>query len=72
MSINRIKEVLEEKGIIGLRPSNKQLVEMGTTIHTWNKWINKKLDPELRQLEPLAEFLGCSINELVSRVEVTA
>lgn len=72
MCVNRLKEILGERGLDKIRPSDDKLNELSTTIHTWNKWINKKLDPELSQLQPLAEFLGCSIQELIEVKELAA
>jgi transcriptional regulator with XRE-family HTH domain len=65
--INRIKKVIEQKGISELRPSPEILDRMGVSVKTWNKWIEGKTDPELWQLEIVAEFLGCEMAELIER-----
>lgn len=72
MFVNRVKEVLKERGLDEIRPSEMKLKELNTSRHSWTKWINKKLDPELSQLQPLAEFLGCSIQELIEVKELAA
>ena len=72
MCVNRISEILKEKGLEKIRPSKEKLEDLGTTVYTWNWWVEKKADPELHQLEPLADFLGCAINELIERKEVAA
>ena len=72
MCVNRLKEVLRERGLDEIRPSEQKLKELKTSRHSWTRWINKKLDPELSQLQPLAEFLGCSIQEIIEVKEVAA
>lgn len=72
MCVNRISEVLANRGIVSVRPTEDQLNEMGITLHTWNKWVRKKSDPGLNHLEDIANFLECSINELIERKSVAA
>lgn len=67
--MNRIKEVLQKKEITELRPSDELLSRMDVKIHTWNKWVEKKKDPEVWQLQIVAEFLGCDISDLLPRNE---
>jgi hypothetical protein len=68
--MNRIAKVLAEKGIEDLRPSDSQLNSLGIKIHTWNKWVNNKLDPELSQLPKIAEFINCNVCELIAEPEI--
>lgn len=66
MAINRIAEVMNQKGYDDLKPSDRILEKLGIPdLKKWNKWVNKKSDPELRQLNIIAEFLNCEINDLV-------
>ena len=65
--MNRIKVVMETKGIDELRPSDSLLSQMDIKIHTWNKWVANKKDPEMWQLNILADFLGCPITDLIDR-----
>ena len=67
MCINKISEVLEEKGIGNIRPTDAQLEAMGITIHIWNKWYRKTADPEIQHLPAIADFLNCTIDELVRK-----
>lgn len=65
--MNQIKNVLKNKGIEDLRPTDEVLDRMDVTIHTWNKWLNGKKDPNLEQLEVIAEFIGCEVSKLIAR-----
>lgn len=56
---------MESKGIDGIRPTNSLLKKMGVSIHSWNKWVENKKDPDLGQLPAIAEFLNCEVAELV-------
>lgn len=67
MIVNRIKEIFTEKGAYYMRPSDETLTRLNVTIHTWNKWVNKKSDPELWQVEIIADMLGVSISEIIDR-----
>jgi len=67
--MNRIAKVLQERGIEDLRPSDLLLDSLGIKIHTWNKWVNNKLDPELAQLPVIAQFINCDICELIKEPE---
>lgn len=72
MCVNRISEILENKGFTNVRPTDNQLHDMGITLHTWNKWVRKKSDPEMIHMKAIAEFLSCSIDELIVQKEVAA
>jgi len=65
MPVNKIDEVIRSRGFKELKPTDEQLKKMDTSLKMWNKWILKKRDPELYQLPAIADFLGCSISELV-------
>lgn len=66
-AVNRLFEVLESKGVKELRPDDSNLERLGIKIHTWNKWIAKKSDPELWQLKIIAEsILQCEISQLLN------
>lgn len=63
--MNQIKSYLEKKGIEDIRPSDDTLKKMGIKIHSWNKWLDNKKDPEVWQLEIIAKFLECTISDLI-------
>jgi hypothetical protein len=63
--MNRIKEVLQKKGIRELRPTDQVLDQMGIKIHTWIKWVDGSKDPELVQLPIIAELLECEVVDLI-------
>lgn len=66
MAINQISEILKKKGFTDLKPSDEVLQSLGTPdIKKWNKWVNKKSDPELWQIPIIAEFLNCSIDQII-------
>lgn len=67
--INQIKEILEEKGVSSLNPSKEVLKRMGIHIHSWNKWVNKKSDPEFSQVPEIARFLDCDVSDIFPKVE---
>jgi len=67
--MNRIKEVLQTKNIDEVRPSKDLLDLLGIGVHSWNKWVEKKKDPELWQLEIVASFLSCNLSDLVQANE---
>lgn len=59
--INRIREVLEEKGL-----KNKDLIfHFKIKKETVSRWINNKQQPTLNTLNDLAEFLQVDIRELL-------
>jgi hypothetical protein len=63
--MNKIKIVLERKGIQHIRPSDSLLDRMGVKVHTWNMWVANQKDPELFQLPMIADFLNCTVMELI-------
>jgi transcriptional regulator with XRE-family HTH domain len=63
--MNRIKEVLQQKGIRDLRPTDQVLDQLGVKIHTWIKWVDGSKDPELVQLPIIAELLECEVSDLI-------
>lgn len=65
--MNQIKKVLKIKGIEEIRPTDEFLERLGASIHIWNKWVNGKKDPNLQQLEVIAEFIGCDVSDLIPR-----
>jgi len=59
--INRIREILEEKGL-----KNKDLiVHFKIKKETVSRWINNKQQPTLNTLNDLAEFLQVDIRDLL-------
>lgn len=68
MTVNRLKEILEEKSKVmrlnRIEPSEEVLQKMNVTIRMWNKWVEKKSDPEIWQLMVIADFLDCHPSEL--------
>lgn len=63
--MNRIKQVLQTKGIDELRPSKSLLEKLDIQVNSWNKFVENKKDPALWQLEIIAEFLDCPIAALI-------
>lgn len=66
--INTIKEALAYKNIQYVRPTDQVLDELGIAIHTWNKWIAKKLDPELWQLKVISKHFMIEIPDMVGEI----
>ena len=64
--MNNIRKVMKEKGIEDIRPSKEILEKMDIKIHTWNKFLEGKKDPSLKQLDVIASFLGCEVSELIT------
>ena len=62
--MNRIAEILKERGIGDMTPNQDLLVELGIKLHTWNKFVANKKDPEFFQLPIIARFLGVEIEDL--------
>lgn len=59
--INRIREILEEKGL-----KNKDLIiHFKIKKETVSRWINNKQQPTLNTLNDLAEFLQVDIRDLL-------
>ena len=64
MAINRISEIIQMKQWEKVTPSEQTLNRIGVKLHTWNKWVAKKKDPEFHQVPEIAKFLGCKIVDL--------
>jgi hypothetical protein len=62
--MNQIAEVLQDKGVTNLTPNKETLKLLGIHIHSWNKWVKKKSDPEFFQVPEIARFLDCDISEI--------
>lgn len=62
--MNRIGEILKEKGINEITPSDDILSEMGIKIHTWNKIVTNKKDPQFFQAPIIAKMLNVEIEDL--------
>lgn len=63
--INRISEVLEEKGL-----KNKDLViQFKIKKETVSRWVNNKQQPTLNTLNDLANFLQVDIRDLLNPSE---
>lgn len=62
--MNQLKAILKNRGIEELAPDQKILDELDVKLHTWNKWVNNKKDPEMWQLPIIARFLDCEITDL--------
>lgn len=59
--INRIREILEEKGL-----KNKDLIiHFKIKKETVSRWINNKQQPTLNTLNDLAEYLQVDIRDLL-------
>ena len=62
--MNQIGAILKQRGIVELAPDQKILEELDIKLHTWNKWVHNKKDPEMWQLPIIARFLDVDILEL--------
>ncbi|QIH34109.1 helix-turn-helix transcriptional regulator [Sphingobacterium sp. DR205] len=63
--INRISEVLEEKGI-----KNNDLVDhLKVKKETVSRWVNNKQQPTLNTLNDIAKFLKVDIRDLLYQSE---
>ncbi|MDM1295885.1 MULTISPECIES: helix-turn-helix transcriptional regulator [Sphingobacterium] len=63
--INRISEVLEEKGV-----KNNDLVEhLKVKKETVSRWVNNKQQPTLNTLNDIAKFLDVDIRDLLYKSE---
>ncbi|WP_437920014.1 helix-turn-helix transcriptional regulator [Sphingobacterium sp. LRF_L2] len=63
--INRISEVLEEKGV-----KNNELVEhLKVKKETVSRWANNKQQPTLNTLNDIARFLDVDIRSLLNESE---
>lgn len=62
--MNRIGEILNQRGIGEMIPSDEILGELQVKMQTWNKWVHKKKNPEMWQLPIIARFLDVDITEL--------
>jgi transcriptional regulator with XRE-family HTH domain len=61
MRLNRIKEVLESKGVSQKSLSDK----LGVSVVTVNFWCNQKSQPSLRTLFDIASALEVSPDQLI-------
>ena len=61
MRLNRIKEVLESKGVSQKALSDK----LGVSVVTVNFWCNQKSQPSLRTLFDIASALDISPDQLI-------
>jgi putative transcriptional regulator len=59
--INRIAEVLEEKGM----KNNDLVVHLKVKKETVSRWVNNKQQPTLNTLNDIAKFLKVDIRELL-------
>lgn len=62
--MNRIAEILKEKGITEMIPSDEILRELDIRFQSWNKFVSKKKDPNFFQIPIIAKFLGVEIKDL--------
>jgi hypothetical protein len=62
--MNRIAAILKSRGVEQLAPDQKILDELEIKLHTWNKWVNNKKDPEMWQVPIVARFLDVEISDL--------
>jgi transcriptional regulator with XRE-family HTH domain len=62
--MNRIGQILREKGIGEIVPSEEVLNELGIKMQTWNKFAGNRKDPDFHQIPLIAKFLGVEIEDL--------
>jgi transcriptional regulator with XRE-family HTH domain len=65
--MNRIAEILREKGVEEIVPSEEILNQMEVKVQTWNKFVANKKDPEFHQVPIIARFLNVEIEDLFPR-----
>jgi len=63
--INRIAEVLEEKGL----KNNDLVAHLKVKKETVSRWANNKQQPTLNTLNAIAKFLGVDIRDLLYKSE---
>lgn len=63
--INRIAEVLEEKGM----KNNDLVIHLKVKKETVSRWVNNKQQPTLNTLNDIAKFLNVDIRELLHQSE---
>lgn len=63
--INRIAEVLEEKGM----KNNDLVIHLKVKKETVSRWVNNKQQPTLNTLNDIAKFLKVDIRELLYQSE---
>lgn len=62
---NLISEVAKSRGMKSIRPDDSILEKMSIKVHTWNKWWNKKSDPDFSQTIIISkEILHCEPGDL--------
>lgn len=67
--MNRIAEILKNKGIEELVPNEDVLEELGMKLQTWNKIVGNKKDPDFEQVPLIAKFLNVEIEQLFPNVQ---
>lgn len=67
--MNKIKSILDSRGIAEMMPCDAVLNKMGIRSNTWTRWVANKKDPNIDQLPIVADFLNCRIVDLID-VEV--
>jgi len=63
--INRIAEVLDEKGL----KNNDLVIHLKIKKETVSRWVNNKQQPTLNTLNDIAQFLQIDIRELLYQSE---
>ena len=63
--INRIAEVLEEKGL----KNNDLVAHLKVKKETVSRWVNNRQQPTLNTLNDIAKFLGVDIRDLLYESE---
>lgn len=63
--INRISEVLEEKGL----KNNDLVIHLKVKKETVSRWANNKQQPTLNTLNDIAKYLQVDIRELLHQSE---
>ena len=63
--INRISEVLEQKGM----KNNDLVLHLKVKKETVSRWVNNKQQPTLNTLNDIAKFLKIDIRELLYQSE---
>jgi hypothetical protein len=61
---NRLRELLQSRGIEKLKPTDEKLAEMGMNSVRWKRiWYNGH-ELKVREAIAIAEFIKCEVTEL--------
>lgn len=62
--MNRIRTILNQRGIEELRPTKEMLDKLGIKYPTWNLWMSNDKDPNMSHAPLIAKILNVEVTEL--------